>query len=70
MALSESTQKIVKIALADNVAGAELITSIARVDTASAVAAVASPDATDLASAQTLANELKTQVNALIAALA
>jgi hypothetical protein len=34
-----------------------------------AVAAVAAANATDLASAQTLANELKTKFNALLAAL-
>ena len=70
MTLSADTQKIIKIALADNDAGDDLIADVVRIDTAAAVAAVASPTATDLASAILVANECKTQLNLLIAALA
>lgn len=80
MSLTDATKQKIKIALANSDAGVEVADAIdagsaesgaaARLDAMAAVSAVASPDATDLASAQTLANELKAQVNALIAAAA
>ena len=70
MALSDETQRILKIALTDEDAKAEIATELVRLDTAAAVTGAVEADATDLAEALLLVNELKGVVNALIAALA
>lgn len=71
MALSKKTKEIVTVALADKKAAAEFT---AAVDASSAkqathVANVTTADATDLASAEALANASKAKINEILAAL-
>ena len=71
MALSQRTKQIIPVGLADKKAALELI---AAVDASSAavaanVTAIATVDATDLATAITLANANKAKINAILVAL-
>lgn len=71
MALSEKAQKALKVAIANNEESAEVIAELQKIAAAGAVDPVASADADGTYGAEeaTLINELKAQVNALIAAL-
>jgi len=71
MALSKRTQDILVVALADKKAGQEVAASVAAAlaTPAAHVANVTTADATDLASAEALANANKAAINAILAAL-
>lgn len=69
--LSEKLQDMIMIAIPEADAAQELINALnaSSVTPAADVAAVSAPNATDLASAETLANANKTAINAILSAL-
>lgn len=67
MSASKKLQALIKVAIPDKAAAAELIADSSGV--AAHVANVATADATDLASAEALANANKVAINAILAAL-
>ena len=70
--LSSKLQEMIEIAIPDRKASAELIAALNAAEglsPAADVASVSTANATDLASAEALANQLKTTVNAILAAL-
>lgn len=71
MALSDKLKKRIRSAITNKVDADEMIAAIesGANPKAANVPAVATANATDLASAEALANQLKTTVNAVIAAL-
>lgn len=70
MALTEENRRVLGIAVADEVQAGEIADQIDNGGNPVITAvAAASPDATDLATAITLVNELKAQFNTLIADL-
>lgn len=68
MVLSTKLQKMIKIAIPDPKASAELIADLqSELSTVAAdVPAVVTANATDLATSEALANQLKTTVNAIL----
>jgi hypothetical protein len=71
MALSKKTKEIMVVALADKKAATELAAAVDAAGNSQAahVANVTAADATDLASAEALANANKAAINAILAAL-
>lgn len=71
MALSTRTKTYLAIALADQTASAEVAAAVgsALSSQAADVAAITTANATDLTTAEALANQTKTTVNAILAAL-
>lgn len=71
MVLSSKLQKMIQIAIPDEQASAELIADLQAEASGPAahVAPVATANATDLASAEALANANKVAINAIIASL-
>lgn len=67
--LSEKAKRVINQAMANSPEGDQISAEIEKIATGGAIAPAASPDATDLATAQTLVNELKAQFNALLAAM-
>jgi hypothetical protein len=70
--LSAKLTKMIQIAIPDKTASAELIADLnaeLALSPAADVAAVSAPNATDLASAETLANANKVAINAILANL-
>lgn len=70
MALSEKAKDVIRVAMANNDEADQLIAEIDKVSAAGDVESIQSPDGSDAASTQTLANELKVKVDAIIAAMA
>ena len=67
---SSKVKAAIKGSIANPEAASKVIDAVDAVGkVAASVAAITTPDATDLASAQTLANANKAKINALIAAL-
>lgn len=71
MALSKNAKERLVIALTSRKVGAEVSAAIdaSSAKVAAHVASVSAPNATDLASAETLANANKVTINAILAAL-
>ena len=70
MALSDRQKDVIRQAMANEDEGEAIVAEIDKISAAGAVESIQSPDGSDAASTQTLANELKVKVDEIIAALA
>lgn len=68
--LSERQKDVIRVAMANKDEAEAIIAEIDKISAAGAVEAIQAADASDLATAITLSNELKVKVDAIIAAMA